>query len=138
MCKKHKGKKPSVHIHLSTIYHKGGAKPRVKRDWMREKRKELGLTQVQLSAKANVSIRSISHAEMGVRTPRVVRSADEIVDRHIKEVSKSNQDIGSGNDFSILILLVISFADASGLCRLFLGNMVRFSKPFKPFVKKHN
>ena len=65
-----------MHIHLSTIYHKGGTKPRVKRDWMKEKRKELGLTQVQLSAKANVSIRSIflssiSHAEMGVRTPRV-------------------------------------------------------------------
>lgn len=71
MCKKHKGKKPSVHIHLSTIYHKGGAKPRVKRDWMREKRKELGLTQVQLSAKANVSIRSISHAELGQRDPEV-------------------------------------------------------------------
>jgi DNA-binding XRE family transcriptional regulator len=71
MCKKHKGKKPSVHIHLSTIYHKGGAKPRVKRDWMRQRRKELELTQVQLSAKANVSIRSISHAEMGTRDPEV-------------------------------------------------------------------
>ena len=71
MCKQHKGENPSVHIHLSTIYHKGGAKPRVKRDWMREKRKKLGLTQVQLSAKANVSVRSISHAEMGVRNPEV-------------------------------------------------------------------
>ena len=60
-----------MRIHLSTIYHKGGAKPRVKRDWMREKRKALGLTQVQLSAKANVSVRSISHAEMGVRNPEV-------------------------------------------------------------------
>lgn len=60
-----------MRIHLSTIYHKGGAKPRVKRDWMREKRKELGLTQVQLSAKANVSIRSISHAELGQRDPEV-------------------------------------------------------------------
>jgi DNA-binding helix-turn-helix protein len=38
---------------------------------MREKRKALGLTQVQLSAKANVSVRSISHAEMGVRNPEV-------------------------------------------------------------------
>lgn len=43
----------------------------MKRDWMRQRRKELELTQVQLSAKANVSIRSISHAEMGVRNPEV-------------------------------------------------------------------
>lgn len=70
-CKQHTRENPNVRIHLSTIYHKGGAKPRVKRDWMKEKRKELGLTQVQLSAKANVSIRSISHAEMGTRDPEV-------------------------------------------------------------------
>ena len=43
----------------------------MKRDWMKEKRKELGLTQVQLSAKANVSIRSMSHAELGQRDPEV-------------------------------------------------------------------